>query len=239
MALYVYSIVAADHPRRIDGLDGVGSRPSPLRTITAGPLSAVVSETSEEIRPKRRDLLLHQEVQDRLLADGAVLPLQFGYVAPDEEAVHAALETNADGYLTALERLRGCAEYHVRASQEDEEPLLRQVLDDVPEARDLDERIRSGEQDPQLPLALGELVAGEVQARLESLAAGLVQALVPFAREHVTRPPAGNDFLNLSLLVHDDRKDELLEAQAGLARQIGSGIGLRFSGPLPPYSFVQ
>ncbi|MFI8965983.1 GvpL/GvpF family gas vesicle protein [Streptomyces sp. NPDC053493] len=239
MALYVYSITAEAHPQRLDGLTGVGSEPSPLRTVTAGGLSAVVSETEEEIRPKRRDLLQHQEVQERLMADGAVLPLQFGYVAPDEDAVRQALEANADSYLTALERVRDCAEYHVRASQEDEEPLLQQVLADVPEARELNQRIRAGDKDPQLPLALGELVAREVEARQEALAAGLLQALLPFAREHVTRPPAGGDFLNLSLLVHDDDKDEFLKAQAGLARQVDGGVSLRFSGPLPPYSFVQ
>ncbi|OLZ69575.1 gas vesicle protein [Streptomyces amritsarensis] len=238
MALYVYSIATEGHPRRLDGLKGVGARPAPLRSVTAGPLSAVVSDISEEIRPKRRDLLVHQEVQERLMADGPVLPLQFGYIASDDDAVREVLDTNADGYLAALERLDGCAEYHLRVAQEDEEPLLRQILEDSPEARELNERIRAGDPDPQLPLALGELVAREVEARQESLAAGLVQALLPFAREHVVHPPTGSDFLNLSLLVPQEQKEDLLTAQANLVREIGGGVALRLAGPLPPYSFV-
>ncbi|WP_329192200.1 MULTISPECIES: GvpL/GvpF family gas vesicle protein [unclassified Streptomyces] len=238
MALYVYSITAKDHPRRLDGVNGVGSEPAPLRTVTAGPLCAVVSDVSEEIRPKRRDLAAHQEVQERLMADGTVLPLQFGYVAADDLAVSQALESDAEGYLSALERLEGCAEYHVRASQADETPLLQQVLEDLPEARDLNDRIRGGDQDPGLPLALGELVAGEVRARQEALAAGLTEALLPFSRDHVVRPASGSDFLNLSLLVPEEHTQEFHTAQANLAREIGSGIDLRFSGPLPPYSFV-
>ncbi|MFE5717602.1 GvpL/GvpF family gas vesicle protein [Streptomyces erythrochromogenes] len=238
MALYVYSIAAKGHPQRLDGLNGVGTRPAPLRSVTAGALSAVVSDISEEIRPKRRDLLLHQEVQERLMADGPILPLQFGYIASDDDAIQDVLETNADKYLDALQRLEDCAEYHVRVSQEDEEPLLQQILQDSPQAADLNERIRSGDPDPQLPLALGELVAREVEARQESLAAGLVQALLPFAREHVAHPPTGNDFLNLSLLVPEKQKEDLLTAQANLGREIGGGVGLRFAGPLPPYSFV-
>ncbi|MBZ9593804.1 MULTISPECIES: GvpL/GvpF family gas vesicle protein [Streptomyces] len=238
MALYVYSIAAEDHPRDLDGLTGVGSSPSPLRSVTAGSLSAVVSDVSEEIRPKRRDLLAHQEVQEQLMADGPILPLQFGYIAADDSAVRQVLETNADGYLDALRRLEGCAEYNVRVAQDDEEPLLQQILRDFPEAAELNERIRAGDADPQLPLALGELVAREVEARQQSLSAGLVQALLPFARDHVTHPPTGNDFLNLSLLVPDEQKEDLLTAHTNLSREIGGGIGLRFAGPLPPYSFV-
>ncbi|MET9961707.1 GvpL/GvpF family gas vesicle protein [Streptomyces sp. NPDC006326] len=238
MALYVYAITGKDHPHRLDGLTGVGSEPSPVRTVTAGPLSAVVSDVSEEVKPKRRDLQVHQEVQQRLMADAVVLPLQFGYVATDDAVVQQALEDNADGYLATLRRLDGCAEYHVRASQEDEEELLRQILQDSPDARALNERIRGGDQDPQLPLALGEMVAREVQERQDTLAAGLVQALLPYAREHVTRPPSSPDFLNLSLLVPHESKDDFLAAHASLARQIEGGVDFRLTGPLPPYSFV-
>ncbi|MFE5520928.1 GvpL/GvpF family gas vesicle protein [Streptomyces virginiae] len=239
MPLYVYSITPKDHPRRLDGLHGVGSEPSPLRTVTAGPLCAVVSDIDEAIRPKRRDLTAHQEVQERLMADGAVLPLQFGYIATDELSVRTALESDADGYLATLARLEGCAEYHVRASQADETPLLQQILEDLPEARELNERIRGGDRDPGLPLALGEMIAHEVQARQETLAAGLTEALLPFSREHLARPPSASDFLNLSLLVPDEHKGSLRTAEANIAREIGDDIDLRFSGPLPPYTFVQ
>ncbi|MGR4878057.1 GvpL/GvpF family gas vesicle protein [Streptomyces sp. LARHCF249] len=239
MPLYVYSITAKDHPCRLDGISGVGSEPSPLRTVTTGPLCAVVSDIAEEIRPKRRDLTAHQQVQERLMADGVILPLQFGYTAPDDLAVSQALESNGENYLAALERLDGCAEYHVRASQADEAPLLEQILQDVPEANDLNDRIRGGDRDPALPLALGEMVAREVQVRHETLAAGLTEALVPLSREYLAHPASGNDFLNLSLLVPDENKEALRTTESNLAREIGSGIDLRFSGPLPPYSFVQ
>jgi hypothetical protein len=239
MALYVYAITGKDQSHHLDGLTGVGSHPSPVRTVAAGPLDAVVSDISEDIRPKRRDLQAHQEVLESLMADAVVLPLQFGHLASDDQAVQQALEENADRYVANLERLDGCAEYHVRASRADEDELLRQILRDTPEARELNEQIRAGAQDPQLPLALGELVAREVQERQDSLAARLVQALIPYGREHVTHPPSDPDFLNLSLLVAHDRTEDFLAAQADLAGQIEAGVDFRLTGPLPPYSFVQ
>ncbi|MCZ0983373.1 GvpL/GvpF family gas vesicle protein [Streptomyces diastatochromogenes] len=238
MALYVYAIVAEDHPASVEDMSGVGSESAPVRVLASGPLRAVVSDISEEIRPKRRDLLIHQEVQERLMRGGPVLPLQFGYTAPDEATVEEVLRRDADGYLAQLERLDGCAEYHVRASQ-DEDRLLRRILRETPEAQELNERIRSGEEDPQLPLALGQLVAAQVRERQEDLAAGLVEALVPFARDHSVRRASGDDFLNFSLLVPDERKQDFLTAQTRLAQEVKDDVELRLVGPLPPYSFVQ
>ncbi|WP_411103021.1 GvpL/GvpF family gas vesicle protein [Streptomyces sp. cmx-4-9] len=239
MALYVYAITGSEHPRRPDGLTGVGAHPAPVRTITAGPLSAVVSDISEEVRPKRRDLRIHQEVQEHLMAGAVILPMQFGYIAADDADVREALEARTTAYLSALGRLEGCAEYHVRASQQDEELLLRDVLAGSVEARELNDRIRAGDPDPQLPLALGELVARDVQERQEALGAGLLQALTGYAREHVVHPPAYPDFLNLSLLVPHEKKDDFLTAHQGLADQTADGVDVRVTGPLPPYSFVQ
>ncbi len=110
----------------------------------------------------------------------------------------------------------------MRASQNEEE-LLRQILRETPETRELNERIRAGDPDPQLPLTLGRMVAAQVQERQDALAAGLADALVPYAEEHNVRPASGDDFLNLSLLISDDRKEEFLAAQSGLVRQLGEG----------------
>ncbi|MFI8766569.1 GvpL/GvpF family gas vesicle protein [Streptomyces sp. R-07] len=236
MPLYVYTIVAAAHPCRVDGLTGVGAEPSPLRTVTVGPLRAVVSEINEEIRPKRRDLAAHQHVQDSLMADGTVLPMQFGYTAPDEQAVSSVLEERGELYLSALERLRGCAEYHLRATQ-DQDVLLWDILRSTPQARLLNDRIRAGDADPRLPLQLGELVATEVRERQEVLASGLVRTLIPLSRDHSVRAPADGEILNVSFLVHDEQKKSFLRAEAGLAEQTES-VEFRFNGPLPPYSFV-
>ncbi|MET7986138.1 MULTISPECIES: GvpL/GvpF family gas vesicle protein [unclassified Streptomyces] len=236
MAVYVYSITFKDHPLRLDGLKGVGASPSPLRTVTAGPLCAVVSEAPEELRPKRRDISAHQAVQQRLLADGTVLPLRFGYTAPDEDAVKEALEQRGDEYAEGLRRVEGCAEYNLKASQ-DEEMLLREILEQSESTRQLNQAIRDGTAGPDAPLRLGELVAGEVRARQEALASGVIEALRPFAREIDSSPPAGTDFLSVSFLVSDEQDELFLATELSLAHQMGEGFEFRLNGPLPPYSF--
>ncbi|NXY95741.1 GvpL/GvpF family gas vesicle protein [Streptomyces sp. BR123] len=237
MAVYVYAVTLHDHPCRIDGLTGVGSHSPAVRTVSTGVLRAVVSDIDEEIRPKRRDVAAHQAVQDRLMADGTPLPLQFGYTAPDDGAVRQVLEEQEDAYRAALERVQGCAEYNIKASHE-QEHLLREILDASPEARRLNEEILSGSPDPRLPLELGQLIAAEVEQRRANAADGLLRSLAPLGREHTLHVPGGEDFLNLSLLVPRDGAAALLDAHAELVRADGAGLSVRLTGPLPPYSFV-
>ncbi|MCK8679541.1 MULTISPECIES: GvpL/GvpF family gas vesicle protein [Streptomyces] len=122
MAVYVYGITAAEPPPALDGAHGVGDPPRPLRTVAGGSLDAVVSDAPEELRAGRRDVRAHQDVLDRLSDHGGVLPLRFGTLAPDDEAVRRTLQERAPGYRERLAALDGCAEYHLRASHRPEKP---------------------------------------------------------------------------------------------------------------------
>jgi hypothetical protein len=237
MSVYVYSIVSSDHPSRLEGLRGVGDPPTELRTVRGASLRAVVSDAPEGLRAKRRDLMAHHAVQERLMTDGAVLPLRFGLTAADEDAVRDALETRAREYTDRLHALEGCVEYRVQAAQE-EERLLRSILSETPQARRLNEEITAGRAGPDTAIALGELIAREVQARHEELAAKATGALRPHARDERPSPPAGEDFLNVSFLVDRGREKAFTGAEADLAERFGEGFDFRLHGPLPVYSFV-
>ncbi|MEU1402859.1 GvpL/GvpF family gas vesicle protein [Streptomyces sp. NPDC005728] len=237
MAVYIYSITGKQHPLRIGDLRGVGESPAALRTVTAGPLSAVVSDASEDLRPKRRDITAHQEVQERLMADGTVLPMRFGLMAADDEAVRLALEQYGEEYVQRLQALEGCAEYHLKVSQE-EDALLHQILQESSVARELNDEIRGGTAGPDAPLRLGELVAQEVQARQEVLAEEVVGTLRPFAREIEASQPTGSDFVSASFLVTEGQEEAFLSTETSVADQWGDDFDFRLHGPLPPYSFV-
>ncbi|MEV6653712.1 GvpL/GvpF family gas vesicle protein [Streptomyces sp. NPDC051219] len=238
MAVYVYAITAATHPLRLDGVTGVGEPPQKLRTVNGQSLVAVVSDAPDGLRAKRRDVLAHQSVLERLMADGSVLPLRFGGLASDDQAVHQVLDERADSYQERLVALDGCVEFHLKASC-DQDALLREILLQSPEARQLNEDIRSGRAGPDLQIALGELVAGEVQLRQESFAAGVVEALRPMARDIRASDPIGGDFVSVSFLVEKARQQEFTAEERDLAEQRGEDFDFRLHGPLPPYSFVE
>lgn len=237
MSLYIYAITGSGHPLRLTGLRAVGGGSGAPRAVTAGPLACVVSPAPPELRPKRRDLAAHQEVQERLMADGAVLPMRFGMLAPDDAAVTAALDGGRAEYVRRLAELRATTEFNLKAvrSQDD---LLREVLTESGEARRLNERTRDGGGSYADRVALGELVARQLDTRRRLLAEQIVGRLSEMARDTVVASPAGDDFLNASFLVEQGRAEEFSRAAGQLAHGYGEGYDFRLRGPLPPYSFV-
>ncbi|PAZ15258.1 gas vesicle protein [Streptomyces sp. SA15] len=235
--MYVYAITSADHPLRLDGLRTVGGGADSLATVVHGGLAAVVSPAPPGLRPKRRDLAAHQELQERLMADGAVLPMRFGMLAPDDAAVRAALQEMGEEYTRRLDELHGTTEFNLKAARAQDD-LLREVLIESDEARRLNERTRDGDGSYEDRVALGELVARQVDARQRLLADQVVQRLSGLARAQVEAAPAKDDFLNVSFLVERARAHEFTEAGQRLARDYGEAYDFRLRGPLPPYSFA-
>ncbi|MFI9646039.1 GvpL/GvpF family gas vesicle protein [Streptomyces sp. NPDC052040] len=237
MALYVYAITDDSHPLDLDGIKGVGASPGELRTVDDGSLRAVVSEAPQDLSVARRDLEAHHRAQEQLWADGTVLPLSFGFVAPDEDAVRAVLRERAEEFTQRLRELAGRAEFHVKGLQ-DEDEALRAVLAESEQARALNEATRDGSGTYQDRLALGQLVAQEVQNRQEALAAEVLDALRPLALAEKVAPPSQQYFVNASFLVEDEQDEEFTRTGRDLAERLGERAELRVRGPLPPYSFT-
>jgi hypothetical protein len=237
MSVYVYAITKQAHPLGLDDVRGVGEDPAELRAVSSAGLSAVVSEAPEVLSVSRRDVEAHHEVQEQLWSDGTILPLSFGFVAEDESAVEALLQERAETYSRRLDELTGCAEFNVKGVA-DEDTLLRAILTESAQARELNETIREGGGTYDDRLALGELVAGEVQARQQALGEEALAALRPYARAEQLSPPSQQYFVNASFLVDEERSEEFAEAGGELAEALGEGVELRLRGPLPPYSFV-
>lgn len=238
MSTYVYGIARSSHPSLPEKMGGVGDPPQPVRVLTHGALAALVSDAPEDLRPKRRDLLAHQNVLAEAGAGGAVLPMRFGGISPDDDAVVAVLGEREEHYLERLRALDDKVEYNVKASH-DEEAVLHRVLADNPELRELSEANRAaGGGTYEQKLALGERVAAAVQQREASDAVLIQQALEAEAADVRPGPESGGWLANISFLVERDRADALITAIDKL-RQTHSHLVLQVNGPLPPYSFVE
>ncbi|QNS03266.1 GvpL/GvpF family gas vesicle protein [Streptomyces xanthii] len=235
---YVYGIVSAEHPALPDDLAGIGEPARTVRTVTEGPLTAVVSEAPDGLRPKRRDLLAHQKVLADAVRGGPVLPMRFGSVAPDDKAVAEVLSERSEHWLERLSALDGKVEYNVKA-QHDEEALLHLLMAENAEIRALTEENRKaggGSQEDRL--RLGETVVAAVQEREARDAAELQRLLEPGAEAVAAGPGGTGGLANLSFLVDERASTPLLTAVAEV-RRTRPHLELKVTGPLPPYSFVE
>ncbi|MBX7466795.1 GvpL/GvpF family gas vesicle protein [Streptomyces sp. NPDC001251] len=237
MSTYIYAILPADRPLNLDGLQGVGKEPTVLRTLSSDKLTAVVSEAPEDLRAKRRDVLAHQAVQERLLADGSVLPMRFGLVGPNDEAVLAELDAQADAYLHRLEAIGDCIEYNLKASR-DESDLLREVVAESDLVRDLNERTRKNPQAQGDKVALGQAISQEVERLEKRDASTVINGLAPSAQQYATADVPQAHFLNVSFLVPRASAAEFCDRVDEMAKRLEPVFQLSLRGPLPPYSFV-
>ncbi|MEU6768393.1 GvpL/GvpF family gas vesicle protein [Streptomyces sp. NPDC046853] len=237
MSTYIYGIVAGPHPDLPDGTGGIGTPPLPVRMVRCGQLAALVSDVPEDLRPGRRDLEAHHRVLFEAGAPGAVLPLRFGSLAPDDEAVRTVLARRYGHYTERLHALDSRVEYNVKASH-NERAVLHQVLGENPELRamvEANQLLGGGSHEQKLDL--GEKVAATVRAREASDADHVRRALEP-TTEAVCAGPDGPGWLtDLSFLVHRDSAGGFLCAVDEL-RADQPHLDLRVRGPLPPYSFV-
>ncbi|RZU23657.1 GvpL/GvpF family gas vesicle protein [Streptomyces sp. BK239] len=238
MSTYVYGITAASHPALPEGLGGVGDPPMQIRVLTEGELAAIVSDAPENLRPKRKDLLAHQNVLAEAGAEGCVLPMRFGSVAPDDSAVTGVLAERMEHYRERLAALDNKVEYNVKASHV-EEAVLHQVMAESPELRGMAEANRqAGGGTYEQKLQLGEMVAAAVKAREATDAAEVRQALEPLAADVEAGPESTGWLANVSFLVDRDSAARFLEAAESL-RESRPYLEVRVNGPLPPYSFVE
>src|ERR671931_1699267 len=152
----VYGIVPAETP--LDGgPTGIGG--APVVRVVSGGLAALVSPIEgEDLRATRRDLMSHSAVLEHAIAAGPVLPLRFGIVLRDEDAVaEELLEPRRDELTALLQRVERLVELRVKAFYVEEAVLREIVRSDlaiarlneatrgIPEASLHPQRIRLGE----------------------------------------------------------------------------------------------
>jgi Gas vesicle synthesis protein GvpL/GvpF len=234
----VYGIVPAETP--LDGTPtGIGG--APVGRVVAGGLAALVSPVEgDDLRATRRDLLSHSAVLERALAAGPVLPLRFGIVLRDEEAVaEELLEARHDELSALLRRFERLVELRVKAFYV-EEAVLREIVRSDPAIARLNEATRGIPKASLHPqrIRLGEAVARALEARRESDTRAILARLRPLAEDAVVENTESSLAFTASFLVDRGRVEAFDAAMDELAREHEGLITFKYLGPLPPHSFV-
>jgi hypothetical protein len=239
-AYFVYGIV----PAGIAVPDGVvGLRDSPPLVLSSGHVAALVDVVDPD-RPlgNRDDLLGYRRVLDSVASMTTVVPVSFGSVLPDGEAVtEDLLGPNHDHFAELLEYFQGRREYLLRARYH-QDVVLAEIVAEQPEVADLREETRDLPEDATYParVRLGELVAAALQEKRWADGERVVEHVAPYAVEHRVREPSGlEDMVEVALLVDNEHSAELESAAEELAEELHERARLQLTGPMPPYDFVQ
>jgi hypothetical protein len=238
---YVYGIIPEDI-ELADGTTGVGDPPGEVRVVRHGEIAALVSDVDPD-KPLGRpdDLVAHEELLDASAADVPVLPLRFGSVVTDDEAVVSELlQTHHDDFAAALQELEGKAEYIVRGRYT-ENAILREVLGENDEAAELGEQIRGADENAtrDARIRLGEIISDAISAKRERDTQAVGDALGDLVEASLVREPTHElDAVYVAFLAENEKADDLERELRKLGDRWQGRIELRLMGPLAAYDFV-
>jgi hypothetical protein len=232
MALVVYGVMRA-----------ADCETAAVRTLVHDRVCALIGDAPDGPVQVRRDALLaYSEVLHDAMDHGPVLPLRFGTVLADEDAVRdELLAANADALAARLDALAGTAEFQLKVTFDSDRVLSSILASDGPLA-DIAARIRSlpGAAGHFDRIRLGELIAERVERRGDEVAAEVVGALEPLAvavsageRQHEWMA------LNCAFLVADGRRAGFDAEVDRLAADHAGDLRFKLIGPLPPHSFAE
>lgn len=242
MALYLYGLMRADDlGQRVDIGRSEDEAPGVDVVVHEGLAALVGVVEGDPVRLRREALVAHNDVLQRALEYGPVLPLRFGTVVPDAEALKREILAARQDELTArLQQLAGKAEFRLKVSYR-QEPVLQEIVAGDPELRRSAEFVRGlpAEASHFERVSLGERISLAVQARRERDARQLMAELEPLAVAvdvgAVQHPAMA---LNASFLIAQERREQFDATVERLATERAKRMEFKLIGPLPAHSFA-
>jgi hypothetical protein len=236
---YLYAFVRSEDVSRILENDLRGLEDCSLEAETVGGLGVLTSRIENRtIRPRRKLLAAHQRVVTEVANHVGMLPVSFGVIADGPEELAHLLETHQEQLQSALQRVSGRFEMSL---------TMRWAVDDVfahlvqfdPDLQNAREVIARGQASREQMIDVGRKFESLLQAQRGRHREAIQKTLTEAACEISWQEPRKeNEIARLACLIERDAESKFEEAIHQLASLYDDKIGLDFSGPWPPYSFV-
>ena len=241
VAVYVYGVVPADATVDEEST-GVGDPPGTVETVSSGPVAALIGEIQiGKPLGTPEDLAAHARVLDSASAELPVLPLRFGAVMTDRDAVvRELLEPNAETFESSLQELEGRAQFVLRGRYI-EGALLGEILDEDPEAARMYAGVhgKSDDASRDARIAFGERIAQAVEAKRKADTRAVATMLDELEIQAVILDPATEwDAVNTACLMETDQKKKLDDVVRQFAEDQKGRVEVRLLGPMAAYDFV-
>src|SRR5919108_4280719 len=236
----VYGIVPSEATATPSGPGVEGGK---LRTVACGPVAAIVSSVSTHpVGARPGNLRAHSDVLQEAIQGSTPLPMRFGFVMDDDDAVRLQLlEARRPELESLLEEMSGRVEMSVKVYFL-EDALLRSIVKEnraIAELREATRRL-PGHAGYYKRIELGELILEAIERRRRNDASRIHARLDQVAIESVSESDVPDRMvLKAALLVERQRIPALRECVAKLAEERADSMQFTCVGPLPPYSFVE
>jgi hypothetical protein len=243
LGYYIYGLIRGEEERDFGriGLECQG-RPGLVRTLSAGSVSAVVSEypASQKILPLRRNLDPHNKVIREVMSSTTIIPMAFGHVARSEDKVIRMLRRNRDDILAELDRVDGKVEMSLKVKWDVDNIFEYFVADDQELAEYRDQIFgRSHAPSQSEMIELGRMFEQRLEKQREEQTERVVEAFRSCCSEFSVAPPKDEkSVMDIAFLVERERLKDFEERVNQVAGVFPAQYLFDYGGPWAPFNFT-
>lgn len=215
------------------GGEDLSSKKKQLALVRYRDIAAVVHEVDPQSWEKMSKeefnhwLQWYQKVNIDLHSRYTMIPLRFGNIAPDTDHIKDFLARTYLHLKSALNQVRGKAEFVVRLSWD-----LKTVLQEIAQGW-------KGKLDPSTPVESGKALFEATKEKRKVLVNTVHQRLLPLTVDFAEgKRTDGSMLMNRSYLIDKEKESLLDKAMEKLGRENQTYLTFRYIGPIPAYSFV-
>lgn len=237
---YVYGIVQAKDPVTF-GRSGIGGSGEMVYTVNYQDIAAVVSNTSVYIfDPTRENALAHEHVIETVMKNHTIIPMSFGTVFRTDEDIREVLKSIYPSLKDVLHQMAGKLEFGLKVNW-DRDQIIEDIKQEDEEIRQFhQEIIRKHLQSTYLArMQLGRMIDKALAERSIGYVREIYEALRGVCVASRDNQPIGDKMImNAAFLVEREREAEFDSAVNKIARKYGQRLKFKYTGPWPPYNFV-
>jgi Gas vesicle synthesis protein GvpL/GvpF len=237
---YVYGIVQMRD--KIDfGRIGIGGMGEMVYTVNYQDIAAVVSNTPVYIfDPTRENALAHEHVIETVMKTYTIIPMSFGTVFRTDNDIREVLKSIYSSLKDVLEQMSGKLEFGLKVNW-DRDRIIEDIKQEDEGIRKFhQEIIRKHLQSTYLArMQLGRMIDKALAERSIGYVREIYEALRNTCVASRDNQPIGDKMImNAAFLVEREREPEFDDAVNQIAKKYGRRLKFKYTGPWPPYNFV-
>ncbi len=237
---YVYGIIEAKQPLSF-GKMGIGGAGETVYTVNFQEIAAVVSKTSVYIfDPTRENALAHEHVIETVMKTHTIIPMSFGTVFRTDDDIREVLRSIFVSLKDVLKQMEGKLEFGLKVNW-DRDRIIEELKDSDEEIRQFHQEItRKHLQSTYFArMQLGRMIDKALSERAAQYVRDIYEALRNVCVASRDNKPIGDKMImNAAFLVERDREAEFDAAVNKIAKFYGELLNFKYTGPWPPYNFV-
>jgi hypothetical protein len=237
---YVYGVISTREPVQF-GKIGIGGLGELVYSVHHGDIAAVVSKTPVFIfDPNRDNALAHEHVIESVMKQFTVIPMSFGTVFRTDDDIREVLKSIYPSLKDVLKQMEGKVEFGLKVTWDRDQIIEELKREDEEIHRFHQEITRKHLQSTYLArMQLGRMIDKSLADRAAQYVREIYEGLrMACVASRDNKPIGDKMILNAAFLIQRDREEEFDAAVNRIAKRFGSHLNFKYTGPWPPYNFV-